>query len=89
LIGPRKIKIGYGLDESIQMGPVRDSEKEGQIVKYIELGINEGARMILDGRKPNIIGGLTRHLFPWSQLSLEKADPQYENRLMKKYSVPS
>ena len=50
------IKVGYGLDESIQMGPVRDIEKKAKIVKYIETGIKEGAKLLLDGRKPKIIG---------------------------------
>ena len=52
-----KIKVGYGLDESIQMGPVRDKGKKANIVKYIETGIKEGAKLALDGRKLNIVGG--------------------------------
>jgi malonate-semialdehyde dehydrogenase (acetylating)/methylmalonate-semialdehyde dehydrogenase len=51
-----KIKVGYGLDESIQMGPVRDKEKKANIVRYINSGIKEGAKLLLDGRKPKIIG---------------------------------
>jgi malonate-semialdehyde dehydrogenase (acetylating) / methylmalonate-semialdehyde dehydrogenase len=52
-----KIKIGYGLDESVQMGPVRDSQKKANILRYIESGIKEGAKLTLDGRKPTILGG--------------------------------
>jgi len=51
-----KIKVGYGLDESIQMGPVRDKEKKANIIKYINAGVKEGAKLVLDGRKPKIIG---------------------------------
>lgn len=52
------IKIGYGLDESIQMGPVRDAGKKESILNYIEIGIKEGAKLRLDGRKvKEIIGG--------------------------------
>jgi malonate-semialdehyde dehydrogenase (acetylating)/methylmalonate-semialdehyde dehydrogenase len=51
------IKVGYGLDESIQMGPVRDKAKKETILKYIEAGLKEGARLVLDGRKANIIDG--------------------------------
>ncbi len=51
-----KIKVGYGLDESIQMGPVRDEEKKKKIIGYIESGIKEGAKLTLDGRKPKIVG---------------------------------
>jgi len=46
-----KVKMGYGLDESVQMGPVRDAEKKKRIVNYIESGIKEGARLRLDGRE--------------------------------------
>jgi malonate-semialdehyde dehydrogenase (acetylating)/methylmalonate-semialdehyde dehydrogenase len=51
------IKVGYGLDESIQMGPVRDKEKKASILKYIESGIKEGAKLLVDGRKPKVLGG--------------------------------
>jgi malonate-semialdehyde dehydrogenase (acetylating)/methylmalonate-semialdehyde dehydrogenase len=51
-----KITVGYGLDESVQMGPVRDKEKKERIVSYIEKGITEGAKLTLDGRKVSIVG---------------------------------
>jgi malonate-semialdehyde dehydrogenase (acetylating)/methylmalonate-semialdehyde dehydrogenase len=40
------IKIGYGLDESVQMGPMRDKEKKERVLLYIDIGIKEGAKMI-------------------------------------------
>ncbi|MFH1382109.1 MAG: CoA-acylating methylmalonate-semialdehyde dehydrogenase [Chloroflexota bacterium] len=46
-----RIIIGYGLDESIQMGPVRDKGKKETITAFIESGIKEGAKLRLDGRK--------------------------------------
>jgi len=52
-----KIKIGYGLDESVQMGPLRDRAKKEKVVGYIEQGIRDGARLRVDGRSPKIIGG--------------------------------
>ena len=39
---PSKIKVGYGLDESIQMGPVRDKEKKEKILRYIEIRYKRG-----------------------------------------------
>ncbi len=51
-----RIRIGYGLDDTIQMGPVRDAHKKEKIVGYIEKGIAEGAKLRLDGRKPVIVG---------------------------------
>ncbi len=46
----RKIIIGNGLDEEVQMGPVRDAEKKKKILSYIDSGIKEGAKISLDGR---------------------------------------
>ena len=46
-----RIVIGYGLDESVQMGPLRDKPKKEGVLRYIESGIKEGAKVILDGRK--------------------------------------
>lgn len=51
-----KIKVGCGLDESIQMGPLRDKSKKENVIKYIEAGIKEGAKLRLDGRNVKIIG---------------------------------
>lgn len=53
----RNIVIGYGLDESVQMGPVRDAKKKESILNYIEIGIKEGATLRLDGRKAREIKG--------------------------------
>jgi len=51
-----RIKIGYGLDESVQMGPVRDKAKKENILRYIESGIKEGAKLRLDGRTVKVDG---------------------------------
>jgi malonate-semialdehyde dehydrogenase (acetylating) / methylmalonate-semialdehyde dehydrogenase len=53
----RNIVIGYGLDESVQMGPVRDAKKKESILNYIETGLKEGATLRLDGRKAREIKG--------------------------------
>ena len=52
-----KIVIGYGLDEAVQMGPLRDKEKREKIIGYIESGIREGAKIRLDGRERTRIRG--------------------------------
>jgi malonate-semialdehyde dehydrogenase (acetylating)/methylmalonate-semialdehyde dehydrogenase len=51
-----KIRVGYGLDESIQMGPMQSIDGKERVLGYIEKGIEEGAKLLLDGRKPTIIG---------------------------------
>jgi len=51
-----KIRVGYGLDERVQMGPLRDKEKKQRMLEYIEKGIEEGAKLVLDGRNIKLIG---------------------------------
>jgi len=51
-----KIRVGYGLDESVQIGPLRDKRKKERVVGFIERGIEEGARLRLDGRNVKIVG---------------------------------
>jgi malonate-semialdehyde dehydrogenase (acetylating)/methylmalonate-semialdehyde dehydrogenase len=51
-----RIKIGYGLDESVQMGPIQSADSKKRVLGHIEKGIKEGARLVLDGRKPKIAG---------------------------------
>ncbi len=53
----KNIVVGYGLDESVQMGPVRDAKKKEKILNYIEIGLKEGATLRLDGRKAKEIRG--------------------------------
>ncbi len=48
----KKIKVGPGLDESVDMGPAVD---EGQLktdLDYIKIGRQEGARLVLGGGQP-------------------------------------
>jgi len=59
-----KMVIGYGLDESVQMGPVQSREKKERIIGYIESGIQEGAKVRLDGRNNiKIVGGYPETCF--------------------------
>ncbi|OGO32536.1 MAG: methylmalonate-semialdehyde dehydrogenase (acylating) [Chloroflexi bacterium RBG_16_56_11] len=51
-----KIRVGYGLDDSIQMGPMQSVDGKERVLGYIEKGIAEKARLILDGRTPKING---------------------------------
>ncbi len=51
-----RIRIGYGLDESIQMGPLQSADKKERVLGYIEAGVAEGAKLTLDGREFEIEG---------------------------------
>jgi malonate-semialdehyde dehydrogenase (acetylating)/methylmalonate-semialdehyde dehydrogenase len=45
-----KIKIGNGMDETVQMGPVVSKKSLEKILGYINKGLEEGATLVLDGR---------------------------------------
>src|SRR2546422_6601183 len=44
------LKVGYGLDETVQMGPVISSAHRDRVVGFIDRGEQEGAEGALDGR---------------------------------------
>ncbi len=45
-----QIKVGDGLDETVQMGPVISRKALERIRSYIQKGLDEGAHLLLDGR---------------------------------------
>lgn len=51
-----RLKIGDGLDESVQMGPVISRRSLNRITGYIEKGLVEGAELLLDGRRVQVEG---------------------------------
>jgi malonate-semialdehyde dehydrogenase (acetylating)/methylmalonate-semialdehyde dehydrogenase len=51
-----RIRVGYGLDETIQMGPMQSVDGKERTLRYIGKGIEEEAKLRLDGRKPEVIG---------------------------------
>jgi malonate-semialdehyde dehydrogenase (acetylating)/methylmalonate-semialdehyde dehydrogenase len=48
--GAKEIKVGNGLDETTQMGPLVSKKAKERVVQYIDTGITEGARPVVDGR---------------------------------------
>ena len=49
-------KVGYGLDEGVQMGPVINLDSRKRIEELIGLGIRQGAGPLVDGRDTLIQG---------------------------------
>ena len=45
---------GFGLDEGVQMGPVISSDSRARIEHLIDKAIRDGARPVIDGRRPDI-----------------------------------
>lgn len=50
----KTVKVGDALDPDVYMGPVISKEAKEKIERYIEIGIKEGAKLILDGRNPDV-----------------------------------
>jgi malonate-semialdehyde dehydrogenase (acetylating)/methylmalonate-semialdehyde dehydrogenase len=44
------LKIGVGTDPSVEMGPLITKEHLEKVKSYVDLGIKEGAKLIVDGR---------------------------------------
>lgn len=49
------IRVGNGLDNGVQMGPVISRESKQRIESLISAGVSEGAKPILDGRNTKIV----------------------------------
>ena len=50
------LRVGNGLDEGVQMGPVITRQSKSRVESLIEAGAREG-KLLLDGRQPRIPGG--------------------------------
>lgn len=49
-------KVGYGLEEGVQMGPVISSDSKHRIETLIAQGETEGAKILVDGRNKKVSG---------------------------------
>jgi malonate-semialdehyde dehydrogenase (acetylating)/methylmalonate-semialdehyde dehydrogenase len=49
-----RLRVGYGLDESSQMGPVITQQSLQRVHHYLDAGTKEGAELILDGRSVKV-----------------------------------
>ena len=47
----KKLKIGDGLDESVDMGPSVDEGQLNTVLSYLEIGQKEGARLLCGGTR--------------------------------------
>jgi malonate-semialdehyde dehydrogenase (acetylating)/methylmalonate-semialdehyde dehydrogenase len=48
--------VGFGLEEGVQMGPVITPQSQARIEQLIQQGTDEGATVLVDGRKSKISG---------------------------------
>jgi len=50
----KKITVGDAMNPDVYMGPVISSAAKERIENYIEIGIEQGSRLVLDGRNPEL-----------------------------------
>ena len=51
-----KLKVGPAYDKETQLGPVYSAAHKDSVVKWIETGVKEGAKLVLDGREKAVKG---------------------------------
>ncbi len=56
LAASKAMKMGYGLDESVELGPLTTKQGKEKVERFIEDGLKAGAKLILDGRKERVKG---------------------------------
>jgi len=49
------LRLGHGLDQGTDMGPVISAAHRERVERYIEEGAREGARLVMDGRRPAVV----------------------------------
>jgi malonate-semialdehyde dehydrogenase (acetylating) / methylmalonate-semialdehyde dehydrogenase len=52
----RALKIGPGVDREAEMGPLVTREHREKVKGYVDLGVKEGARLVVDGRDLKLQG---------------------------------
>jgi malonate-semialdehyde dehydrogenase (acetylating)/methylmalonate-semialdehyde dehydrogenase len=55
------IRVGYGLEDGVQMGPVITSQSKDRIESLIALGEKQGAKVLVDGRGAKVSKYETGH----------------------------
>ncbi len=76
----KKLEVGNGLDEKTEMGPVVNQSQLDTVLKYVEIGKNEGAKLLCGGEQltgndydkgyfvqPTVFGNITRNMRLWKE----------------------
>lgn len=48
------LKVGYGLEQDTEMGPVISAQSRDRVFGFVDTGLNEGGRILVDGRGKNV-----------------------------------
>lgn len=57
LAASENVTVGDAMDPDVFMGPVISKAAKERIEKYIQIGLDEGATLLLDGRNPKVSAG--------------------------------
>ncbi len=76
----KAIKVGNGLEDSVQMGPVVNQSQLETVLKYVEIGKADGAKLECGGNRltggaydkgyfvqPTVFSGVTRNMRIWKE----------------------
>lgn len=50
----KNLTFGDAMDPDVYMGPVISAQAKARIEKYIQIGVEQGSRLVLDGRNPQM-----------------------------------
>ena len=50
----RSLRLGYGLEPGVSMGPVVSAKHKEKVLSYVEAGRKDGATLLLDGRATKV-----------------------------------
>jgi malonate-semialdehyde dehydrogenase (acetylating)/methylmalonate-semialdehyde dehydrogenase len=50
----KSLKVGDGMEPDVSMGPVISGRQRERVLSYIEKGSQEGAKLLLDGRRSSV-----------------------------------
>lgn len=73
LDGAASLRLGYGLDPAVTMGPLISAHHRERVAGYVAAGEQEGARLVLDGRAATVSGHPAGHWF--GPTVFEEVDP--------------
>lgn len=59
----KQLKMGRAWTKECTLGPVVSAKRKESIIKWIETGLAEGAKMVLDGRNPTVEKGCENGFF--------------------------
>ncbi len=57
------LKLGEAYDKKTDLGPVVNKGHQEFVLNWIETAIKEGAKLVLDGRRPNVAAGCEKGFF--------------------------